>query len=60
MKFKGGVKSPPPPKRNGGEDRLTGYWWEQVELRRNQTPLSHKGKDFHEMTEEEYYDSLDP
>jgi hypothetical protein len=44
------------------EDRenLTGYWWEHIEIRSNQSPLTYKGKDFHDMTEEEYYDSLDP
>lgn len=51
----------PPPIRNGSHNEgLTGYWWESVEIRTNKAPLTHKGKDYHEMSEEEYYDSLEP
>lgn len=37
---------------------LTGYWWEVVQIRKNQGSIKVRGKDFHEVSKEEYYDSL--
>lgn len=41
-----------------GRAMLTGYWWDYSYMRSYQGSIKIRGKDFHEVSEEEYYDSL--